>query len=157
MNRKLYSFAPHVRFRKLDKVKMNNWSFVTMHPSPPSQINLEGPLLMRPPLTSPLLEWLATSGGIPAQPPPPPQNASSTFPLEAVTPFESFVEQCNPFGLFVLEHYLRCRNNLWHQVSWFTFLDEMSSMFLVEKHLNYQFVFKTCGLIFRMHKSWCSD
>ena len=32
-------------------------------------------------------------------------------------PFEAFIEQMNPFGLFVLENYLKCKGNFWFQVN----------------------------------------
>lgn len=38
-----------------------------------------------------------------------------TLPIAAVTPYECFVGQYSAFGLFVLEHYLRCRDRLWDQ------------------------------------------
>merc|ERR1719249_22531 len=30
-------------------------------------------------------------------------------------PFEAFIEQLDPFGLFVLENYLKCKGNFWFQ------------------------------------------
>ena len=32
-------------------------------------------------------------------------------------PFEAFIEQLDPFGLFVLENYLKCKGNFWFQVN----------------------------------------
>jgi len=40
---------------------------------------------------------------------------SPTLPIAAVTPYECFVGQYSPFGLFVLEHYLRCRDRIWSE------------------------------------------
>ena len=40
-----------------------------------------------------------------------------SLPVSAVTPYECYVSQYSPFGLFVLEHYLRCRDRIWSQAA----------------------------------------
>jgi len=60
-----------------------------------------------------MMPTVTTSGGTTTLAPP--GLFTSGLTGANLPPFEAFIEQMNPFGLFVLENYLKCKGNFWFQ------------------------------------------